>query len=114
MGIIFFCFYAVEEKEPCDPDPCGPNSQHREVNGACVCSCQPGFIDSPPNCRPECVTNNECPLSKACVRKECKDPCIGTCGSNAQCKYECLNCFVICYFGIFSCACQISEIEFSE
>ena len=71
---------------PCQPSPCGPNSQCREVNGQAVCSCLPTYIGSPPGCRPECVVSSECPLDKACVNQKCVDPCPGTCGQNAQCR----------------------------
>lgn len=71
---------------PCDPSPCGPNSQCREVNLQAVCSCIPGFIGAPPTCRPECVSSNECSLKKACVNQKCIDPCPGTCGINAKCQ----------------------------
>jgi hypothetical protein len=71
---------------PCNPSPCGQNSQCRAVNGQSVCSCVPGFIGSPPACRPECVTSAECPLNEACVNQKCIDPCPGTCGLNAKCQ----------------------------
>lgn len=71
---------------PCNPTPCGPNSQCREVNGQAVCSCVPGFVGSPPACRPECVSSPECPLNQACVNQKCIDPCPGTCGLNALCQ----------------------------
>lgn len=50
-----------------------------------VCSCQEGYIGSPPACRPECVTSTDCPQNQACIRQKCKDPCPGTCGTNARC-----------------------------
>lgn len=71
---------------PCSPSPCGPNSQCREINAQAVCSCLPGFIGSPPTCRPECVSSNECSLSQACVNQKCIDPCPGTCGIAAKCQ----------------------------
>lgn len=71
---------------PCNPSQCGPNSQCREVNGQAVCSCVPGFIGSPPACRPECVTSAECPLSEACSNQKCINPCPGTCGIAALCQ----------------------------
>jgi len=71
---------------PCNPSPCGSNSQCREVNGVAVCSCIPGFIGNPPSCRPECVSNSECPLNEACINQKCKDPCPGTCGIGARCS----------------------------
>lgn len=73
------------QRNPCHPSPCGPNSQCREINGQGVCSCVPGFIGSPPTCRPECVQNNECSLNQACFNQKCRDPCIGTCGIGAIC-----------------------------
>lgn len=71
---------------PCDPSPCGPYSQCREVNGHAVCTCQTNYIGTPPMCRPECVVSSECALDKACVNQRCVDPCPGTCGQNAKCQ----------------------------
>lgn len=50
------------------------------------CSCLPEFIGSPPNCRPECASNSECPPHLACIKQRCSDPCLGICGLNAECK----------------------------
>ena len=44
------------------------------------------MIGSPPNCRPECVINVECPSDKACINRKCQDPCPGLCGVNAYCR----------------------------
>jgi hypothetical protein len=42
------------------------------------------------------LTNSDCPQNKACVSKECIDPCIGAvCGSRALCKVELHT--AICY-----------------
>lgn len=46
----------------------------------------PDFIGSPPNCRPECISNSECPSNLACINQKCKDPCPGLCGDNAECR----------------------------
>lgn len=75
-----------EPTNPCQPSPCGPNSQCREVNGQSVCSCLPNYIGSPPGCRPECVVSTECPSDKACVNQKCVDPCPSTCGISALCQ----------------------------
>lgn len=75
-----------EPKDPCYPSPCGPNSACRAVGDAPSCSCLPQFTGSPPNCRPECVTNSECSHEKACINQKCVDPCPGLCGQNAQCR----------------------------
>lgn len=75
-----------EPQNPCQPSPCGANSQCRQINGQAVCSCLPEYTGSPPNCRPECVSSSECPLDKACIKQKCTDPCSGTCGVNAICR----------------------------
>lgn len=46
----------------------------------------PDFFGSPPYCRPECSSNSECPSNKACINMKCADPCINSCGVNAQCR----------------------------
>ncbi|KAJ9598210.1 hypothetical protein L9F63_011093, partial [Diploptera punctata] len=71
---------------PCAPSPCGPYSICRVRSGHAVCSCQAGYIGSPPTCRPECIVSTECPQDKACINQKCVDPCPGTCGLNAQCQ----------------------------
>ena len=43
----------IEDQDPCNPNPCGPNSQHQEISNQCACSCLTPFIGVPPNCRPE-------------------------------------------------------------
>lgn len=46
----------------------------------------PQFIGAPPNCRPECTSNSECPNHMACINSKCGDPCAGACGTLAQCR----------------------------
>jgi hypothetical protein len=84
---------------PCQPSPCGPNSQCREVGDSPSCSCLPGFVGSPPNCRPECVSNSECPSNLACINQKCKDPCPGTCGTNAECRVVSHTPMCVCAIG---------------
>lgn len=71
--------------DPCVPSPCGPYSECRDIGGAPSCSCRVGYTGSPPNCRPECVINSDCPSNRACMREKCRDPCPGSCGQGAQC-----------------------------
>lgn len=73
-------------KNPCSPSPCGLNSRCKENNGQAICSCENNYIGAPPNCRPECVTNSDCSLDKACVGQKCSDPCLNSCGNDASCK----------------------------
>lgn len=72
-------------ENPCIPTPCGPNSQCRVVGDQAACSCLQNFVGRPPNCRPECNNDSECPNHLACKNEKCKDPCPGVCGLNAQC-----------------------------
>lgn len=73
-------------QNPCVPSPCGPNSECRDIGGNPSCSCLLTFIGSPPNCRPECSISADCPRNLACIQQKCRDPCPGSCGSNAQCS----------------------------
>ena len=77
----------VVEEDPCNPNPCGPYSNPPRNNGnRCDCSCQAGMIGQPPNCRPECQLNSDCPMELACRAQKCVDPCPGLCGQNANCR----------------------------
>lgn len=71
---------------PCEPSPCGPNSVCKISNEGPICACQPNYKGSPPNCRPECISNSECDHNLACKNLKCTDPCTNTCGSNAECR----------------------------
>ena len=84
---------------PCNPSPCGPNSQCREINNLAVCSCVPGYIGSPPTCRPECTINSDCDLRLSCTNYKCSDPCPGTCGINAKCQVVNHNPICTCDYG---------------
>ena len=84
---MFPAILPVVEEDPCVPNPCGPNSHPPRKDGSrCHCSCLPDMIGSPPNCRPECVVNSECPSNLACINRKCQDPCPGLCGFNAYCR----------------------------
>ena len=77
----------VVADDPCEPNPCGPNSNPPRVIGErCQCTCLPDMIGSPPNCRPECTVNSDCSTDKACINRKCQDPCPGLCGVNAYCS----------------------------
>lgn len=73
------------QQDPCLPSPCGPNSLCQPVGQIPSCTCLPNYFGSPPNCRPECTINSECPSNKACIQNKCIDPCPGSCGFNAKC-----------------------------
>lgn len=84
---------------PCQPSPCGPNAQCQVSGDAPSCSCLSGFIGTPPNCRPECVSNSECASHLACINQKCRDPCPGTCGANAECRVVSHTPNCICIIG---------------
>jgi hypothetical protein len=72
--------------DPCHPNPCGPHATCRDIGGSPSCACLPSYFGNPPNCRPECTVNSDCPSNKACLRERCIDPCPGSCGAGAQCS----------------------------
>lgn len=73
------------ERDVCNPSPCGPNSVCKQFDNQPACKCLPTFLGTPPNCRPECATNSDCPGNMACIKQKCLDPCQGSCGTNANC-----------------------------
>lgn len=73
-------------RDPCQPSPCGSYSNCRVIDNHAVCSCQPDYVGSPPQCRPECVVSTDCAQNMACINQKCRDPCPGTCGQNADCQ----------------------------
>lgn len=93
-GVSFFSticasFFSAQEDiytNPCDPSPCGPNSQCKVTNSQSVCSCLPEYRGSPPNCRPTCVVSTECTTDKVCQYQKCVSPCPGPCGGNSDCR----------------------------
>jgi hypothetical protein len=74
------------QTNPCNPSPCGQNSQCREINGQAVCTCLPNYIGSAPYCRPECAIDSDCSLHLKCQNNKCVDPCPGYCGIDALCQ----------------------------
>lgn len=74
-------------ESPCSPSPCGPNAVCKEHNEAGSCSCIPEYFGNPyEGCHPECIINTDCSYNKACVNNKCRDPCPGSCGTNAVCQ----------------------------
>lgn len=71
---------------PCLSNPCGPSSICKPIRDSYVCSCQPTFEGSPPNCRRECSRNEDCPSNKTCNNYKCQNPCPESCGINTVCS----------------------------
>lgn len=82
---FFFSEIPPIDTNPCIPSPCGPNSLCQITDKIPICVCMDNFIGSPPNCRAECAVNSDCPNSKACINRKCKDPCYGSCGLQTMC-----------------------------
>ena len=76
-----------DQTDPCNPSPCGSNAICKKQNGAGSCVCKDEFFGDPYiGCRPECTTNAECPTDMACSNQKCKNPCLGVCGFNSECR----------------------------
>ena len=86
---LFFLLFSADpprDENPCQPSPCGPNSECRVKNGGAACSCLPGYKGAPPACRPECLLNTDCADHLACIGQKCLDPCSDQCGQGAKCS----------------------------
>ncbi|KAF2350556.1 EGF-like domain [Trinorchestia longiramus] len=77
-----------KDDKPCSMEECGPHATCQEENLGSVCKCMSGFIGSPPNCKPECLNNDDCSRNTACINHLCSDPCPNACGFAAQCEAE--------------------------
>ena len=90
--IIFLTLLYLEILSPtsgtdsCTPNPCGPNSSCKIINGLPACTCQKNYIGRAPNCRPECTISSECPNNLSCQNNRCRSPCPGSCGLFAMCR----------------------------
>lgn len=107
-----------EPINPCRPSPCGPNAECKSIGDSPSCSCLPGFINTPPNCKPECTNNAECSNHLACISQKCRDPCEGSCAPNAECRVISHTAMCICANGYtgdpFSHCSQIQSIPLPE
>lgn len=73
--------------QPCNPSPCGSMDCNTYGPQVAVCNpCQGPHASFNPQCRPECLTNADCPFDKACLGFSCQNPCPGSCGVNAVCE----------------------------
>lgn len=88
--------FTATPNNPCEPSPCGSNSECHVVNNRAACSCRAGYLGAPPACRPECAVNSDCPTNKACINRKCRDPCIHSCGLDAICNVVGHNPICIC------------------
>lgn len=81
---------ASSSDSPCSPSPCGPNTRC-EVNnrGIALCRCIEDYVpdgNTINGCKPQCVSDNDCPDDYQCQRNKCARVCVpGACGLNADC-----------------------------
>lgn len=86
----------IVPKNPCEYSNCGPYSECRVIGDFAACTCKQNMIGTPPNCKPECLSNPECPSSLACLKNRCSDPCaLNICAArNSKCTV--VNHIAIC------------------
>ena len=88
--------------DPCIvSNPCAPQAQCTTRAHHPVCTCPQGYGGDPyTQCyRPECRTDSDCPLDKACINENCLNPCANSdrpCGRGAECIVE------VCFEGVKS------------
>ena len=102
----------IREKcqNPCFTTTCGVNAECRVTRHRAICYCKPGYEGDPYRICEErkqqhliqiylgllvislllylagCKSDDECPLSQACIQRECQDPCpFEQCGIKAFC-----------------------------
>lgn len=99
-------------KSPCQPSPCGSNAQCTPSGNHAVCTCLEGYRGNPYiQCRPECIVSSDCPLTLACINQKCRDPCPGTCGSNALCTVVSHNPKCLCPQGYIGDAYTVCHLR---
>ena len=88
---------------PCSPSPCGkhnvcdPYTNQVAICGGCSAPENPNSI----SCKPECLSDSDCSLDKACIGWRCADPCLGSCGVNADCEVIHHSPVCSCPMGLF-------------
>jgi len=101
--------------DPCPLERCGVNALCLAKNHRAVCSCPPGYRPDPDpyiRCkRFECLTDSECPTTRACQNEQCVDPC--KCARNADCSARNHTGICTCYSGYtgdpYGIACELSK-----
>lgn len=78
----------LNQGQGCIGSPCGINANCHEALGRPVCSCPIGYSGNPlVHCRRSgCLDHTECASHQTCRNGNCVDPCVNTCGVNANCE----------------------------
>ena len=112
----------IQEKcqNPCSRFSCGENAECSVRNHRATCTCRTGYEGDPYTICIErktvwfenpsavvtqpsisiaagCKSDFECPDDRACIKRECQDPCLfETCGANAYCKAKAHRAICLC------------------
>ena len=86
-------------------NPCAPQAQCITRAHHPVCTCPEGYGGDPyTQCyRPECRTDTDCPVNKACINENCLNPCLNSarpCGRGAECLVEFHEAKCVCSQGL--------------
>ena len=76
-------------QDPCTAHACGVNAECSVKNHIPLCTCLRGYEGDPKRIceEPGCKSDYECADDKACISKECQNPCLfADCGTNAYCE----------------------------
>lgn len=89
----------------CEPNPCGPGANCIvSPDGNSACQCPEGMTGDPTSltgCHShECLKDDDCPVSRACIGYKCRDPCPGACGVGAFCRCEVHHPVCFCNHGL--------------
>ena len=93
-GRICLDYRCADKPDPCDPSPCGPNTECTVTgNGNPICRCLPTYIPKPDTitgCGRECERDPDCGSGNICQNYRCTarpDPCKPSpCGPNTECS----------------------------
>ncbi|ETN62757.1 dumpy [Anopheles darlingi] len=90
VSIMLLLVVALQSADgQCPDNPCGKDAMCRLNTAAIpVCSCPFGYLGDPfKECiRPECISDGDCTEFQGCRKGKCVDPCIVSCGTNAECR----------------------------
>uniref|UniRef100_A0A6A7FWN7 Neurogenic locus notch homolog protein 3-like n=1 Tax=Hirondellea gigas TaxID=1518452 RepID=A0A6A7FWN7_9CRUS len=74
---------------PCRQGACGDGALCNVANGRAICTCPQYYLGNPHSrCYPECTEHEACRSYQACYQLKCVDPCVGACGTGADCRVE--------------------------
>jgi len=74
---------------PCAYNACGESAICNVRNNRVTCTCPEYFKGDPHSrCYAECTEHSDCNQNQACSKLQCLDPCVGACGTGADCHVK--------------------------